>query len=60
MSQALFSYSSQVMLHCQMLVQAAELHFCSLSAGSTLIVLAQYALVNVTPSFQCQSQEGSH
>lgn len=42
MSWALFSYSLQVMLSCQMLVQAAELQFCSLSAGSTLVVLAQY------------------
>lgn len=58
MTQTLCSYSLQVMLSCQMLVQAAELQFCSLSAGSTLLVLAQYVLVNTTPSFQCQSQGG--
>lgn len=59
MTQALWSYSLQVMLSCQMLVQAAELQFCSLFAGSTLSVLAQYVSVNTTPSFQCQSQGGS-
>lgn len=55
MSQPLFSYSLQIMLSCQMLVQAAEPQFFSLSAGSTLVVLAQYVLVNTTSSFQCQS-----